>query len=284
MTSEPHRLQYLEAMGLTGWAARYVLPNARPTPACEWQTPAAPAAAPPGERLHALLDEAREQESAPRKPSLPPERVARAPRPGRARVALLGEAPVSEGPSEPETAEAAPEAPREALRFAFQVACLEGRWLLLLPGEAPPGRARLRLLTNLLRGAGIASPLPVFQPFHWPLQEGLPVHEPLAEAREGLRAFLNGASRRGWAPCRLLMFGDDEALARVLALEAGRSATLDLPAWQAPTLDALASGAEAKRALLPRLLELGKVWHAEVDAEEEHPPRAGDDGRDGDGP
>ncbi|ERS89926.1 MULTISPECIES: hypothetical protein [unclassified Halomonas] len=283
MTSEPHRLQYLEAMGLTGWAARYVLPNARPTPACEWETPAAPAAAPPGERLHALLGEAREQEPASRKPAASPERAARPPRPGRARVALLGEAPVAEAPSEPETAEAAPEAPREALRFAFQVACLEGRWLLLLPGEAPPGRTRLRLLANLLRGAGIASPLPVFQPFHWPLQEGLPVQEPLAEAREGLRAFLNGASRRGWAPRRLLMFGDDEALARVLALEEGRSVTLDLPAWQAPALGALAAGAEAKRALLPRLLEMGKVWCAEADEAGERSAGAGDDGQDGDG-
>jgi len=264
-------------MGLTAWVARYALPNARPTPACEWEPPAAPPAADHGERLHALLDEAREQP--PVSPSTPPaqERASRAPRPGKARAALLGEMPPSSVPdAEGETgpAEAAPpeaQAPRDALRFAFQVACLQGRWLLVLPGEQAPGRHQLMLLANLLRAAGIDSPLPVFQDFRWPLQEGLPSHEPLEEAREGLKAFIAGAGRRGWAPQRLLMFGHDDTLARVLSLEGQHCPLFDLPAWQGPSLGELAAGADAKRALLPRLLSLGTAWR-ETDAAASNEP------------
>ncbi|WP_282039830.1 hypothetical protein [Halomonas alimentaria] len=262
MTSEPQRLQYLEAMGLTAWVSRYVLPNARSTPACDWELPEAAPEADHGERLHALLEEAREQPAAPRPEAPTQERAARPPRPGKARAALLGDNPPSTEPDSgaEETAELAAQAPGEALRFAFQVACLEGRWLLVLPGEQAPGRPQLMLLANLLRAAGIDSPLPVFQDFRWPLQEGLPVHEPLEEAREGLKAFIAGASRRGWAPCRLLMFGQDDILGRVLSLEGGHCPLFDLPAWQSPSLSELSASADAKRALLPQLLELGAAW------------------------
>ncbi|MEQ5800801.1 hypothetical protein [Halomonas sp. H10-9-1] len=266
MISEPQRLQYLEAMGLTGWAARYALPNARPTPACEWEVLAAPVAAPPGERLHALLDEAREQPAAPRSEAPAQERVARAPRPGKARAALLGETPRPEAPDNAAEEAAGPVARSagEALRFAFQIACLEGRWLIVLTGEQAPGRPQLMLLANLLRAAGVESPLPVFQDFRWPLQEGLPVHEPLEEAREGLKAFIAGTRRRGWAPQRLLVFGQEDALGRVLSLADGHCPVLDLPAWQGPALAELAGSAEAKRAMLPQLLELGKAWRDAV--------------------
>lgn len=56
MTPDVIRRQYLDAMGITAWAAKYQLPNARPTEACEWED--APAVTPPRERLHALLDDA----------------------------------------------------------------------------------------------------------------------------------------------------------------------------------------------------------------------------------
>ncbi len=56
MTPEVTRRHYLDAMGITGWAARYQLPNALPTEVCEWDdTPEA--ATPPRERLQALLDD-----------------------------------------------------------------------------------------------------------------------------------------------------------------------------------------------------------------------------------
>ncbi|MGJ7458458.1 hypothetical protein [Halomonas sp. RA08-2] len=258
MTTEPQRLQYLEAMGLTAWVARYALPNARPTTACEWELPEAAPAEAPGERLHALLDEAREAPAA--RPAEPkPSRAARAPRPGMAR-ALLEEPPAQQAPAPIESAAAEPRAPQEPLRFAFQAACLEGRWLLLLAGEHPPGRTELQLLANLLRAAGIAAPLPVFQPFLWPMEEGLTAHEPLEEAREGLQAFIAGARRRGWSPERLLLFGEDEALEQVLSLQAERCPLLELPAWQGPALNEMAASAEAKRGLLPRLLAWGEAW------------------------
>ena len=267
MTTEPQRLQYLEAMGLTAWVARYALPNARPTPACDWELPEPPPAEAPGERLHALLDEAREAPP-PRPAEAEPPRAARPPRLGMAR-ALLGEAPAEETAATPASAaEAEPQVPGEALRFAFQVACLEGRWLLILAGERAPGPVELKLLANLLRAAGIAAPLPVFQSFRWPLQAGLPVNEPLEEAREGLQAFIAGARRRGWVPERLLLFGREPVLDEVLGLEGERCPLLALSAWQGPALDELAESAEAKRALLPRLLDLGEAWR---EAAEEAP-------------
>ncbi|WP_416138226.1 hypothetical protein ACM26W_17365 [Halomonas sp. HK25] len=267
MTSEPQRLQYLEAMGLTAWVARYALPNARPTPACEWELPEAPPAEAPGERLHALLDEAREappvRSAEPEAPRAQAPR-AQAPRPGMAR-ALLEEPTAQEAAAPIGAATAEPRAPQEPLRFAFQAACLEGRWLLMLAGEQPPGHTELKLLANLLRAAGIAAPLPVLQGFRWPLEEGLTVHEPLEEAREGLQAFIAGARRRGWAPERLLLFGEDEALGQVLSLDAEQCPLLDLPAWQGPALDELAVSAEAKRGLLPQLLAWGEAWRETIE-------------------
>ncbi len=86
---------------------------------------------------------------------------------------------------------------------------------------------------------------------------------PLDEARQGLGAFLAGRARRGWAPERLLVFGEDATLTRVLAIEGERSTTLGLPAWQGPALDALAGSAEAKRDLWPRLAGWRDAWQGD---------------------
>ncbi|MGB8712295.1 MAG: hypothetical protein WCD50_04125 [Onishia taeanensis] len=153
-------------------------------------------------------------------------------------------------------------APAEALRFSLQIAALEGRWLLVLPAEAPPGEMQTRLLANLLRAAGIRpAEMPAFQHFRWPMMDELPVSAPLEEARDGLRAFLDGRRRQGWRPERLLVFGEDTTLSRVLALEGDDCTLLELPAWQGPSLEALATDAEAKRALWPLLRQWGEAWH-----------------------
>lgn len=265
MTTEPQRLQYLEAMGLTAWVARYALPNARPTPACDWELPEALPVEAPGERLHALLDEAARE--APSEKPAPPirERSQRPAGPGKAR-ALLGAEPVeSLSALELPPVSVSPAESAEPLRFAFQAACLEGRWLVLLAGARPPDHTELRLLTHLLRAAGIEASPPVFQAFRWPLEEGLPVGEPLEEARQGLQAFVAGARRRGWAPERLLLFGEDETLGQVLSLQDERCPLLDLPAWQGPSLEALTGSAEGKRALLPQLLSWGQAWREPVE-------------------
>jgi hypothetical protein len=148
------------------------------------------------------------------------------------------------------------------------VACLDDRWLLLMPGEEPPAEVHLKLLANLLRAVGITSSrLPRFQGFRWPPVEGLPAESPLEEAREGLQAFIAGAGRHGWAPEHVMCFGSDETLDRVLNLEGEYCELLDLPAWHGPGLDTLASSGEAKRALWPSLVTWRKAWHSNSEEE-----------------
>ncbi len=264
MTPEPQRLQYLEAMGVTAWVARYQLPNARPSEACEWALPEPCDTSPPAERLHALIDEV-----APAvRPSASAAPVAQPPAAGRVRQ-LLGMA-AAEGSESPEkevspAVEALPEAAHEPLRFTLQVACLEGRWLVLLPGLATVSEQSVRLLHNLLAAAGIASrDGPEFHSLRWPPVEGLTVDAPLEEAADGLRAFIEGAARKAWSPERVLVFGRHDVIDRLLALSAGRCGLLELPGWQGPSLDALAASAEAKRALWPNLLAWRRAWRGEA--------------------
>ncbi|MDN3557660.1 hypothetical protein [Halomonas maura] len=279
MTTEPQRLQYLEAMGLTAWTARYRLPNARPTEACDWELPAPDEAASqaPGQRLHALLESsgAEKTPAPPASPASAPEARQRpSSGPGKARALLGDMVPGAEDaattgpsvPAEPEAATPREEAPQEPLRFSLQVACLDGRWLVILPRGAAPGAMERRLLANLLRAAGVVPERPPsFEAFHWPQIEGLPVQAPLEEAGEGVQAFLAGRRRRGWAPERLLVFGEEAALASLLALQDGRCPLLDLPAWQGPALTELAGSAAAKRALWPTLAGWRRAWLGEVD-------------------
>jgi hypothetical protein len=282
VTTEPQRLQYLEAMGLTAWVARYQLPNARPTEACEWTLPERAAPAPPAERLHALLDEA---EAAPRQ--APPSGESARPRPPRRARQLLGIEPEGETPetdsarvsaktahadapspetrpeTSPETTPTMPRQAQEPLRFTLQLACLAGRWLVFLPQPSAPDAAQSELLSNALKAAGIDVPVPlVFETFRWPPMENLPVEAPLEEAREGLAAFIEGTQRRGWAPERVLIFGQDETLVRLLNMSEGegRIEPLGLPGWQGPGLDELVQSATAKRSLWPTLLAWRQAW------------------------
>lgn len=261
MTTEPQRLQYLEAMGLTAWVARFRLPNARPSETCEWELPERAAASPPAERLHALLDEA--DAAARQAPPGPP--VAEPPRassPKRARQ-LLGIAPVDAetGQATSEAAHEAAKPAQEPLRFTLQVTCLAGRWLVVVPGEAPPGIDQGQLLGNLLQAAGIAAEPPLaFETFRWPPMENLPVEAPLEEAREGLQAFIEGTRRRGWALERILVFGRDETMDRLLGSQQGAFELLDLPGWQGPSLAELTQSASAKRELWPTLQAWRRAW------------------------
>nr|WP_255774869.1 hypothetical protein [Halomonas alkalisoli] len=253
-------------MGLTAWVARYRLPNARPSEACEWEAPAPPAPVAPAERLHALLEEA-EPPPARQPASVPPPPTPRAVQPGRARQMLGGGAGEAGSGLEADIEAAGPhrEAPvnQAPLRFSLQVACLDDRWLLLIPGGEPPTDVHLNLLANLLRAVGISlSRPPRFQGFRWPPVEGLPAEAPLEEAREGVQAFIAGAGRHGWAPERVLLFGSDETLDRVLDLAGEHCELLDLPGWQGPGLEALANSAQAKRALWPSLVAWREAWRS----------------------
>ncbi|SHE65682.1 hypothetical protein SAMN02745148_00911 [Modicisalibacter ilicicola DSM 19980] len=267
MIGEPQRSQYLDAMGLTAWVSRYRLPNAAPTRECEWLEPEEAPNRPPGERLQELLGEPREPPASPATSSpATPSRHAR-----RAR-ALLGDEPEVAAPEARAPAEGEPSGvpvpaetkttPRDSLRFSLQIAALDGRWLVMLPaGQAPTPEAR-RLLANLLQAARIEpGGAPDFQAFDWPMMEGLPVEAPLEEARDGLRAFVDGRRRRGWRPERLMLFGQHDTLAPVLDLQDGHCRLLDIPGWQGPSLGTLARSAEAKRELWPWLLEWRHAWH-----------------------
>lgn len=262
MTSEPQRLQYLEAMGVTAWVARYRLPHARPTEVCEWLLPEGQeAAVPPSERLHALLDEA---ESTPRQPAAAAVKVPAPPR--RARQ-LLGMAPeVSENDTQRtvEESEATPRPTQAPLRFTLRIACLAQRWLVVLPGEGDPPSLEARLLNNLFQAAGIGGDEPLtFESLRWPLIEGQPVAAPLEEAREGLRAFIDGTRLRGWAAERLLLFGTNDAVER-LALSGSGADWVGIPVWQGPALGELAQSAEAKRGLWPTLLVWRQEWQRKL--------------------
>ncbi|MBY6030279.1 hypothetical protein KUV41_13030 [Halomonas sp. DP8Y7-1] len=291
MTPEPTRLAYLDAMGLTAWVARYQFPNARETEVCDW--PELEPQQPPetGARgLHALLDEvpaARSHEAAqdssvavaaastaqapspePSQPAAPVARKARA---------LLGDmVPDDEATSAIPALDSEEEGVEDAepLRFVCQVACLDGRWLLLVAQQAPLGVEHQRLLFNILHCSGVtAEQRPVFETLTWPLAEGLPVRRPLEEARQGLKAFVAGRARRGWAPERVLVFGHEDALMQVLgeagqaagaeptaAGEPGHSSTLALPQWSGPGLDELLTSATAKRRLWVSSADWQALW------------------------
>ncbi|MBA2778176.1 hypothetical protein [Billgrantia kenyensis] len=268
MTTEPQRLQYLEAMGLTAWVARYQLPHARPSEACEWQLPEREAPAPPAERLHALLDEAEEAAQQPPKPAAEPPRAV----PARRARQLLGIEPANDEAAPVADSEVVEELPRqvqEPLRFTLQVGSLAGRWLVIVPGEAAPDASQGQLLSNLLQAGGIPIPSPlVFETFRWPPMENLPVEAPLDEARQGLHAFIEGTRRRGWAPERILIFGRDADLERLLDLQQGHFELQGLVGWQGPGLAELARSAQAKRELWPSLLEWQRVWSEATEADD----------------
>ncbi|WP_280540709.1 hypothetical protein [Chromohalobacter sp. 11-W] len=283
MVGDVQRLQYLEAMGLGAWTSRYRLPNALPTPACEWEAPPIEAPTSHGARLQALLDDAAKVPSTPpsdeASPGATPSRDTDTLATGAyARALLLGDAPPASSPSVPApAAEAEPAAPtadvgeteaHAALRYDLQVAALEGRWLLLVPEAKAPDRASHELLGNLLRAAGISVDVALeFRSFQWPLVDNAPMTTaPLDDARDGLRAYLAGQARRGWRPERLVVFGEDASLNEVLALEEARSETLDLPCWTLPSLAALKSSAAAKRALWPQLAAWREAWAGHDDA------------------
>ncbi|ALM51297.1 hypothetical protein BJB45_01000 [Halomonas huangheensis] len=273
-------------MGLTSWESRYQLPNALQTSVCDWPELESPESARPragAENLHALLEDAAQAVPPPQvepssqpsshgdaAPAEPAVQVGRGQRKARA---LLGDI-APEEPSErggevadPDSAlqEVASEA-SEPLRFDCQVCCLDGRWLLLMAQPQPLDAVGQRLLLNILRAAGVqVEQSPSFESLRWPLEEGLPVHQPRAEARQGLKAFVAGRRRRGWEPERLLIFGDDEALQTVVDVDDnGHSQTLEMPVWQGPGLLELLSGSGAKRALWPHAVEWRRQWLGEV--------------------
>lgn len=262
-----HQLQYLEAMGLTVWTARYRLPHAAETTACEWPEASAPKPnTPPSQRLHSLIDEA-EPSKAPtvKTPAPEPETVS----PAGVREMLSITDTSSSAPAREPMAATKPL--QDALSFTMQITALDQRWLIILAQPHAPTDAEQRFLHQVLIAAGIRPNDPLrFLDFEWPMIKGLPVEDPVIEAQQGMRAFLEGRRQAGWVPERLLMFGDHEsadwnALASVLQLQDDvpnelTSSLLQLPVWQSEALTSLMSNVEHKRALWPRLQAWTQWW------------------------
>ncbi|WP_386082009.1 hypothetical protein ACFIOZ_02420 [Vreelandella sp. F11] len=283
MNQEVTRRHYLDAMGITAWAAKYQLPNALPTEACEWEE-STPTPAPPRERLQALLDDApAPRRQAPTHQAPEPQAPGEAISSPSAVKALLGQDKQQGKPDQSKSAVATPEvatssgpaAPAQPLKFELSCVCLEGRWLVLKAGGMPS--LEQQLLANLLQAAGIQrGVLPAISHFTWPqMANAFAVEDPLDEAREGLAAFIDGsASRQGWRLERLLWWGELDAepdaesgaeqapLKRILNVIDGQSQTLSLPLWQGPSLGALLDGSHSKRDLWPALQALGQLWGA----------------------
>lgn len=274
MTPEVARRHYLEAMGITAWACRYQLPNARPTEACEWDdTPAA--TTPPRERLQALLDDA---PSPPPKPAEAPPIADDVPASPSAVRALLDDGQKASGkpaeapaasPSDEVPATSPHAAPAKPLTFHVSCVCIGGRWLSLHAGDLSADAQRL--LANICQAAGLGDgALPEVTRFKWPpMANAFASDDPLEEAREGVSAFINGAaSRQHWQLEKILWWGadaadpDSQSLSRVLDVDEDHSRTLGLPVWQAPTLTTLLESPTAKRALWPELCALAKSWQA----------------------
>lgn len=305
MISEPHRLQYLEAMGLTSWVARYQLSNARPSEACEWPEPSAEQSVEastkiaPSERLQALLaPEAAVVPGPPAGQAQPGSTLdgpgaegqvpSRAAMPRRARAMLDDLVPEDAGTDVKQGQESAPSAaaplsansvsgkaqsgevqaltPSQASwQFSLQVACLDSRWLVIVPDEQALSASATRLLSNLFTAAGMTlEQPPSFESYRWPPFQGVSQglsHDPRQDAQDGFGAFLAGRQRLGWVPEQVFVFGMDKTLEALLAIEGQRSAVLDLPVWLGPELGALSTSAEAKRALWPQLASWRPASH-----------------------
>ncbi|MCA1772149.1 MAG: hypothetical protein LC677_05825 [Halomonas sp.] len=275
MTPEVIRRHYLEAMGITAWASRYQLPNARPTDACEWDdAPTAPT--PPRERLQALLDDA----PAPRSPAQAPSATNEVPASPSAVRALLDERPsASSKPAERPVAPTPSEAPvaKEPLQFRVSCVCIDGRWLSIHAGEI--SAAEQYLLANMCQAAGLADgSLPEALFFKWPtMANAFAPEDPLEEARDGVNAFISGAaSRKQWQLEKILWWGSDAtdpdsaSLAKVLDVDNQHSRTLELPVWQAPSLHTLLHSTCAKRALWPELRALAQRFQASPLERDDH--------------
>lgn len=293
MTSEPHRLQYLDAMGLTAWMSKYQLPNALPSEVCDWPEPltdkpvgkgAEPELA-PRERFQALLASDDSPVPVP-SPDTAPHRDVPSPRatPGQqARALLEGLSPDSADARQPVQArgdaasvlpldQRAPQAERQSpegqahWELHLQTGCVAGRWLVIVPAQQALPDALIRLLSNLFAAAGIATEQPpTLEGYRWPPFQGGSLqalsHDPCQDARDGLSAFVRGRQRLGWHPRQVLVFGMDDTLRQLLDIESGHSATLDLPVWLGPELEALSTRAEQKRALWPRLADWQAARH-----------------------
>lgn len=278
--------QYLDAMGITLWVPRYRLPNALVSSECEWPEPEKAPEATAAQGLHRLVKDAEAaQASTPPTSSSQPEAIAPVQRSGgekhsaHIRALLTPDAqaddsastPPIEAPLSPETPQpaaaeeaqpaASPTEPLEPLRFAFNALMLGQRWLILTTSGSFTPQV-LKFLDAVLSALGEpdrAATRPV--DFHWPMIDGFSTEAPLEEAREGMRAFVEGRKHQGGTPECVWLFAHEQdehaqVLSEVLEIQEGQSQLLKLPLVRAASLDEVMTSAEAKRQLWRQLLPL----------------------------
>lgn len=290
MVTERARRQYLDAMGIHLWVARHPLPNALPSSLPEVEAVADDEVPQDHhQRLHALIDEFDRPESASMPTPAAPETPSRETgRPARSVRALLDNgrnkhdvaadsapvsaaaAPVLEDTDTPprDVAPSPAGSPHEPLRFAVQVAALDGRWLVLLARDEALTAQEETLLKAIFQAGGVEPSASLScQRFGWPMMEGLPVDDALDEARQGFKAFLAGRRARGWTPERLLLFGQLPVLEEVLDVHDGQSRVLELPLWQGPALESLET-ASSRRALWAGMGDWQRWWQAATQTRE----------------
>ncbi|WP_251976987.1 hypothetical protein [Salinicola avicenniae] len=279
MTPDPQRLQYLEAMGIAAWTSRYRFVNARATEQGEWQPAGRPAQAAPGERLHALLEDAQRAPAAP-----PAEAVASADPsptetkgptgsesvPATSRVrALLGDqtpetSPATAAADDSEIVEARePEVLADPLRFSLSLGVIGERWWLMLPGERALSPQDEALLCQLLQAAGLPPRWRAVATLDWPLM-ATRVADPAGEAREGIQVFCAGqAQRNGLSIDGAIVVEGDAAWQALLERDYGSSesvAELDFATFRWPHPADLRLSAAAKRAAWQRLQSASAAW------------------------
>jgi len=286
----------MEAMGLTLWTARYRLPNAEQTPACEWPDASRPAQVSPSQRLKALRqDTGSSADTVSGEPSSavplastvdgtarPPKTVspqqeasnATASTPTIPFVERAHDSGVVTDPTSrpatpstetaPRTAASTPSTLQDSLAFSFHAITLGNCWWVLSPHQAFDTES-LALLNNILMAIGSDDRTPSRSiDFKWPMIEGFKVEDPQAEAEDGVLAFVTGQQEQQGKSQTILLLADDtdenaQVLSRVLGINAGMSSLLELPVIQGAPLPALLSEASAKRALWQALISFASA-------------------------
>jgi hypothetical protein len=194
---EPRRSRYLRALGIDVYVPRAILPGARPSIACEWESE--PEAAP-------VADEPCAAQPVAEPPAIQPQAA-------RPRVAAVIDLPQSEPPARrvERDAGATPPAPTAKAdagpQIALGIALADG--ILIVddaPGPAERGDYR-RLLGNILFALRSDAGALASDVFLWPMLKQPQLDRSAAAARETLAAYIQNQMQRH-AVHTVLLLGD----------------------------------------------------------------------------
>ncbi len=187
--NERLRLDYLDAMGIVQYAARFSLPNALPSPVIE------------------IADWADEEEITPTANNLTAQNASAA-MPESIRSLLEKEA-ASLAPAQPSEKTFA-HTRKETATAAPLFRCQTAYWLiddLLVIAETPRmDNPQLTLLRNILKAIGRSEQLANAQQFSWPLSQNK--DKTLAAARDHFQGMIDGGALKNTAARQIICFGN----------------------------------------------------------------------------